>query len=107
MIAKKVLTTREKVLHAISAMHQNIKIENLKDEIPQSRTSTSANYGPAWISDNRSTPILLSVAERSMEVEGILNPDLQKTSGQNCRFLNKRQGRLIEKMRYARTFWAF
>ena len=39
-----------------------------------------------------------------MEVEGILNPDLQKTSGQNCRFLNKRRGHLIEKMRYARTF---
>ena len=29
---------------------------------------------------------------------------LIKSQVENCRFLNKRQGRLIEKIRYARTF---
>ena len=43
MIAKKVLITREKVLQTFSAMHENIKTEKLKDQIPQSRTSTSPN----------------------------------------------------------------
>ena len=48
MIAKKVLSTWEKVLQTFSPMHQNIeKKEKLKDRIPQSRTYTSPYYGLA------------------------------------------------------------
>ena len=48
MTAKKVVITREKVLQTFSHMNQNIKKkEKLKDQIPQSRTSTSPYYGLA------------------------------------------------------------